>query len=106
MRSNVAKLFRPKATRTKDRLSIVRGSINGKRTMDLVFATAMLFLLAPILMLIFIAIKLDSGFGEASLNGALASSVFWVIVAVAVALTLTLLNALRGIHSRIRRPEP
>jgi hypothetical protein len=50
----------------------------------------------------FLAIKLDSGIGDGSLIGTLASSVFWVIVAVPIALTLILLNALRDIHSRIR----
>jgi hypothetical protein len=41
-----------------------------------------------------IAIKLDGGFGEAGLIGTLTTSGFWVIVAVAVALTFALLNAL------------
>jgi hypothetical protein len=50
-----------------------------------------------------IPIKLDSSSGEVSLIGTLTSSGFWVIVAVAVALTLSLLNALSGIHSRIPR---
>jgi len=64
------------------------------------------WLLASALAVVGIAmlpIKFDSGFGEMRLIGSPGTTDFWITVAVAVVLTMLLLNALRGIHRQIRR---